>query len=254
MFLINKYFVYICYLVLIVFDAIKTEHRNGWIPFHFGRFGFGLSSLTPMNRLTHGPGYEKAPTIWAFICQHCQQVSKTHYSSTVQLGLTASKMNVLHHLAMQSEALVILLQETHCTDAEKLVLPNYQLAGSSLSRKHGLPAFVHERLRYTLLDQSPPTSEIEWLCVDVDGYKVVNVYKPPPTRLRSLDLPVFPHPCLFKLVILTVVMLTGVTMTTVRTVSAWLAGQVLIVLPSYIMPRTLSIFIQAAGTLAPIQI
>ena len=32
-------------------------------------------------------------------------------------GLTASKMNVLHHLAMQSDALVILLQETHCTDA-----------------------------------------------------------------------------------------------------------------------------------------
>ena len=30
-------------------------------------------------------------------------------------GLTASKMNILHHLAMQSEALVILLQETHCT-------------------------------------------------------------------------------------------------------------------------------------------
>ena len=106
-------------------------------------------------------------------------------------------MNVLHHLAMQSEALVILLQDTHCTDAEKLVLPNYQLAGSSLSRKHGLATFVHERLRYTFLDQSPPTSEIEWLCVDVDGYKIVNVYKPPPTRLRSLDLPVFPHPCLY---------------------------------------------------------
>ena len=112
-------------------------------------------------------------------------------------GLTASKMNVLHHLAMQSEALSILLQETHCTDAEKLVLPNYQLAGSSLSRKHGLATFVHERLRYTLLDQSPPTSEIEWLCVDVDGYKIVNVYKPPPTQLRTLNLPVFPHPCMY---------------------------------------------------------
>ena len=36
---------------------------------------------------------------------------------------------------------------------------------------HGLATFVHERLRYTLLDQSPPRSEIEWLCVDVDGYK-----------------------------------------------------------------------------------
>ena len=168
-------------------------------------------------------------------------------------GLTTSKMNVLHHLAMQSEVLVILLQETHCTDAEKLMLPHYQLAGSSLSRKHGLATFVHERLRYTLSDQSPPTSEIEWLCVDVDGYKIVNVYKPPPTRLRTLDLPVFLTP-VCTLAILTVVMLTGVMRTTVRTVSAWLAGQVLIVLPSYIMPRTLPVFILAAGTLAPIQI
>ena len=47
-----------------------------------------------------------------------------------------------------------------------------------------------------LLDQSPPTSEIEWLCVDVDDYKIVNVYKPLPTRLQTLDLLVFPHPCL----------------------------------------------------------
>ena len=30
--------------------------------------------------------------------------------------------------------------------------------------------------------------------VDVDGYKIVNVYKPLPTRLH---LPVFPHPCLY---------------------------------------------------------
>ena len=167
-------------------------------------------------------------------------------------GLTASKMNVLHHLAMQSEALVILLQKTHCTDAEKLVLPHYQLAGSSLSRKHGLATFVHERLRYTLLDQSPLTSEIEWLCVDVDGYKIVNVYKPPPTRLRTLDLPVFPHPCLYA-GDFNCRHAAGVMTTTVRTVSAWLAGQVLIVLPCYIMPRTLPVFIPAAGTLAPIQ-
>ena len=91
--------------------------------------------------------------------------NKFQRSTILQLhieGLTATKMNVLHHLPVQSEAFVILLQETHCTDAEKLVLPNYQLAGSSLSRKHGLATFVHELLRYTLY-QSPPTSEIEWL-------------------------------------------------------------------------------------------
>ena len=47
---------------------------------------------------------------------------------------------------------------------------------------------------------------------------------------------------------------TTTTMTPVRKVSAWLAGQVLIVLPSYIMTRTLPVFIPAAVTLAPIQI
>ena len=90
-------------------------------------------------------------------------------------GLTASKMNVLHHLAIQLEAFVILLQETHCISAEKLVLSNYQLAGFYLSRKHGLATFVHERLKWTLYNQSPTTSETEWLCVD---YKIVNIYKP----------------------------------------------------------------------------
>ena len=162
-------------------------------------------------------------------------------------------MNVLHHLALQSEALVILLQETHCNDAKKLVLPNYQLAGSSLSRKHGPATFVHERLRYMLLDQSPPTSEIKWLCVDIDGYKIVNVCKPLPTRLRSLDLPMFPQPCLYAGDFNCRHADWGM-MITVRTVSAWMAGKVLIVLPSYIMPKMPPVFTPAAGTLALIRI
>ena len=101
------------------------------------------------------------------------------------------------HLAVQHEALIILLQETHCTSSRKLMLPNFGLDGFSLNRKHGLTTFVHERLKCLLLKQSPLKSETEWLCVDVDGYKIVNVYKPPPTRLQASDLPVFPHPCLF---------------------------------------------------------
>ena len=30
------------------------------------------------------------------------------------------------------------------------------------------------------------------MCVNVDGYEIANVYKPPPTRLQASD---FPHPC-----------------------------------------------------------
>ena len=106
-------------------------------------------------------------------------------------------MSVLYHLASKREALVILFQETHCTSAQRLVLPEYQLAGFSLSRKHDLATFVRERLKWTLFHQSPPTSQTERLWVDVNGYKIVNVYKPPPIRLQVSDLPVFPDPCLY---------------------------------------------------------
>ena len=46
-------------------------------------------------------------------------------------------------------------------------------------------------------DQWPAASETEWLCVDVGGYRIVNVYKPPPTRLQAFHAPVFPHPVLY---------------------------------------------------------
>ena len=113
-------------------------------------------------------------------------VNKFRRPANLQLkieGLTTSKMSVFYHLAAQREALVILLQETHCTSAQRLVLQDYQLAGFSLSRKHGLATFVHEPLKWTFFDQFPFTLETEWLCVDVNGYKIVNGYKPPPICL-----------------------------------------------------------------------
>ena len=105
-------------------------------------------------------------------------------------------MNVFHHLAVQYEALVVLLQETHCTCADKQTIPGFALAGSSSSRKHGLATFIHDGFKWTVADQSLATSETEWLCVDVDGYRIINVYKPPPRRLQASDLLVFPHPIL----------------------------------------------------------
>ena len=46
-----------------------------------------------------------------------------------------------------------------------------------------------------LLDQSLPPSEIEWLCVDVDGYKIVKSLQ---TSTNATAIPkVFPHLCLY---------------------------------------------------------
>ena len=187
-------------------------------------------------------------------CSFNNIANKFRWPTIFQLnieGLTTSKMNVCYYLALESKALVVLLQETHCTDAEKLVLPSYQLAGSSLSRRHGLATFVHERLKYTLLDQFSLTSEVEWLCVEVDGYKIFNVYKPPPTRFQSLDPPVFPHPCLYAGDFNCRHVDWGYDD---NSLDGELAGQVVIVLPSYTTTRTPPVFTQAAGTLAPIKI
>ena len=74
-------------------------------------------------------------------------------------GLTAEKISVIEQLAYKNNSFVIVLQETHCTTADKLVIPNFSLAGSILSRNHGLATFVHERMEWSLVDQSPEQSE-----------------------------------------------------------------------------------------------
>ena len=107
-------------------------------------------------------------------------------SNTLQLNiedLTQSNICVISQLATRHMILVILLQETHCTTPDQLVIPNFKLAGWVMSRKHGLATFVPEGLGWTLADPSLGRSVVEWLCVDVDGVKIVSVYKPPTSRM-----------------------------------------------------------------------
>ena len=112
-------------------------------------------------------------------------------------GISLGKLAVVEQLAYKHRASVILLQETHCTSADKLAIPNYLLAGSTLSRKYGLATFVHKSLKWNSISQSPPGAEIEWLCVDVRNYNIANVYKPPRSRMTSTSLPTFPAPSLY---------------------------------------------------------
>ena len=111
--------------------------------------------------------------------------------------LAANKISVIEQLAYKNKAFIIVLQETHCTTANKLVIPNFSLAGSVLSRTHDLAMFVHEQLEWSLVDQSPELSEIEWLCVDVTGCKIINVFKPPRSRFTPTAMPMFKHPTLY---------------------------------------------------------
>ena len=76
-------------------------------------------------------------------------------------GLTANKISVIEQLAYKNKVVIIDLQETHCTTADKLVIPNFSRVGLVLSRNYGLATFVHERLEWSLVDQSPELSETE---------------------------------------------------------------------------------------------
>ena len=86
-------------------------------------------------------------------------------SSILQMnteGLTANKISVIEQLPTTTRHSSFVIQETHYATEDKLVIPNFSLAGSVLSRKHALATFVHKRLEWLLVDQSPEQSETEW--------------------------------------------------------------------------------------------
>lgn len=112
-------------------------------------------------------------------------------------GLSSSKLNIIEQLAINNKASIILLQETHWSTSTKLALPNYVLAGFITSRTHGLATFVRQNLSWSHEGQSPSSSDIEWICTNVHGNHIVNVYKPPPSHLSTTSLPVFPPPCIY---------------------------------------------------------
>ena len=78
-----------------------------------------------------------------------------------------------------------------------LVIPHFTLPGLASRRKHGLTKFVHEKQRWATTDRSSGRTAIEWFCVDVDGCKIVNVSKPPTSRLQPTAISVFPHSYLY---------------------------------------------------------
>ena len=85
-------------------------------------------------------------------------------------------------------------KKPNCTNASKLVLPNYDLAGFISSRKYGLATFVHQDLRWTHEGESPNNLDVYWLHIKMDDTSIINVYKPPPFKKTIASLSVFQPP------------------------------------------------------------
>ena len=118
---------------------------------------------------------------------------------TLQLDveeLTASKLDIVEPLTTQHNVIIIFLQETHCQTVGKLVITNYKLAGYTISRRHGLASFNRNNLSWKLSDSSGEESDIEWQCINVQGFNIIDIYKPSPSQMTLTSLPVFYAPCI----------------------------------------------------------
>lgn len=112
-------------------------------------------------------------------------------------GLTTAKLDVLEQVATKNKATVVLLQETHKENDAILKLPGFTLAGHTKSKHHGTATFIKEAVSWSPAGQCCDDAEVEWIATKVQDTTVVNVYKPPPSRLEQGRLPDFPAPAVY---------------------------------------------------------
>ena len=112
-------------------------------------------------------------------------------------GFTAAKKQVVEQLAHNNKVIAILLQETQCTNPDFLAIAGYERCAFTTRKHHGIATFVSQDATWSTVARSYSNSEIEWLAIRIDGMAIVNIYKPPPTRLTPTSLPSFGNQCIY---------------------------------------------------------
>jgi len=110
-------------------------------------------------------------------------------------GMSASKRTVISNIADHHKADVICLQETHISD---LISARYEIDGFDLISAE--PDAVYGRATYVrsdIADAMPVSSQPFCDVIQVGGFKIVNVYKPPSLHWDQAVLPVFEHPVIY---------------------------------------------------------
>ena len=112
-------------------------------------------------------------------------------------GLTKAKITIIEHILQTHKVTAILLQETHVSDSSRLKIPGFTLAACTESDIHGIATFIKNTAKWKQIDTSPPDSTIEWSATQTEGVNIINVYKPPSSRLQADSIPAFDSPCIY---------------------------------------------------------
>ena len=112
-------------------------------------------------------------------------------------GITKAKISIISHLARTYDATAILLQETHAYDANRLKIAGYDLAAHTNSPIHGTATFARNSSNWVYVDSCEEGKDLEWTIVKIEGVNVMNVYKPPYTRLQENSIPCLEAPAMY---------------------------------------------------------
>ena len=113
-------------------------------------------------------------------------------------GITKAKISIISHLAITYDATAILLQETHADNANRLKIAVYDLAAHTNSPIYGTATFARNSSNWMYVDSCVEGKDPEWTIVKIEGVNVMNVYKPPNTRLQeNYSIPCLEAPAVY---------------------------------------------------------
>uniref|UniRef100_W5NGX8 Endonuclease/exonuclease/phosphatase domain-containing protein n=1 Tax=Lepisosteus oculatus TaxID=7918 RepID=W5NGX8_LEPOC len=110
-------------------------------------------------------------------------------------SLTRAKCVVINHLAQEHNAQVILLQETHTKYNGNIKICGYHLIGAIHHAHHGVATLVKLDKNAKHVAQSLYKDTTQWIAIEIEGFTIVNIYKPPSTQFSSL--PSYTHPVIY---------------------------------------------------------
>ena len=85
--------------------------------------------------------------------------------------------------------MVVLVQETHQTDSDKLKLYGYTLADFIPSAHHGIATFIRNSVPFVHVGSSGEDEPTQWSIIEINNIQVVNLYHPPSSALDTSCLP-----------------------------------------------------------------
>jgi len=110
-------------------------------------------------------------------------------------GLSKAKRTLIGKLAYQHLADVICLIETHIAvdEAARFTIDGYDLLSYTLEAKHGRATYVESDIADAHCISSSEFCDV----IEVGGYQITNVYKPPSANWQNQLLSILDHPGIY---------------------------------------------------------